>query len=40
MINLFLENDRVRFEINDEAAQKASIDSSSKLLSRAKLVDN
>lgn len=38
MINLFLENDRVRFEINDEAAQRAGIDISSKLLSLARLV--
>lgn len=38
MINLFLKDDRVRFEINDEAAQKAGIDISSKLLSLARLV--
>lgn len=40
MINLFLDDDRVRFEINDAAAQKAGIDISSKLLSLAKLVND
>lgn len=40
MINLFLENDRIRFKINDRAAQKAGIEISSKLLSLAKLVND
>lgn len=39
MINLYLEDDRVHFEINDQAALKAGIRISSKLLSLARLVN-
>ncbi|RJQ14698.1 MAG: YfiR family protein [Nitrospiraceae bacterium] len=40
IINFFLENDRVRFEINIEAAKKADLQISSKLLKLARIVEN
>ncbi len=40
IINLFLEQDMVRFEININAARKANIQISSKLLKLAKIIDS
>lgn len=39
MVNFFLENGKVRFEINLEAARRSGLKISSKLLSLARIVD-
>lgn len=39
MVNFFLENDKVRFEINLEAARRSGLKISSKLLSLARIVE-
>jgi len=40
VVNFFIESNRVRFEINTEAARRAQLKISSKLLSLAKIVGN